>query len=158
MKKKFFMFAAMLMAVAAVTLTGCKKDEPTEPKQTMSVTWTASDLQAISLSESGETYTAKGVTLTVISGSVDGTKWKEGERFGAFFNGDKETEPSFSFTTTNGTGKFCKVLMGTGTFRNYDMSQWTKTDNGALWTGYTDKVGFGPQFYNVEEIVFHIEK
>ncbi|MBO4249928.1 MAG: hypothetical protein J5884_01605 [Paludibacteraceae bacterium] len=155
MTKKFFMFAAMLMAVAAVTFTGCKKDEP---KQTMTVTWTESDLQNIDLSEAGETYTAKGVTLTVIDGSVNGTSWKSGDRLGVYFNGRKENEPSFTFTTTEGKGKFCKIVMATGTYYNYDAEAWKLGDEGAVWTGYTDKVGFGPQFYSVEEIIFYIEK
>ena len=33
MTKKFFMFAAMLMAVAALTFTGCKQNTPTDPDQ-----------------------------------------------------------------------------------------------------------------------------
>ncbi|MBO4249926.1 MAG: hypothetical protein J5884_01595 [Paludibacteraceae bacterium] len=33
MTKKFFMFAAMLMAVAAVTFTSCKKNEPVDQNQ-----------------------------------------------------------------------------------------------------------------------------
>lgn len=33
MTKKFFMFAAMLMAVAALTFTGCKKNEPVDQNQ-----------------------------------------------------------------------------------------------------------------------------
>ena len=157
MKKKFFMFAALLMTATAVIFTGCKKDEPVQPKETMTITWTEDDLESIGLSEPGETYTAKGVTLTVIEGTADGTHWQSGERFGAYFDGNRENEPSFSFTTTNGTGKFCKIMMGTGTFRNYDAS-WKMENEGAVWTGYSEKVGFGPQFYEVEEITFYIEK
>ena len=33
MTKKFFMFAAMLMAVAALTFTGCKQNEPVDQNQ-----------------------------------------------------------------------------------------------------------------------------
>jgi hypothetical protein len=33
MTKKFFMFAAMLMAVAAVMFTSCKQNPPTDPNQ-----------------------------------------------------------------------------------------------------------------------------
>ena len=33
MTKKFFMFAAMLMAVAAVMFTSCKQNTPTDPNQ-----------------------------------------------------------------------------------------------------------------------------
>lgn len=33
MTKKFFVFAAMLMAVAAMTFTGCKKNEPVDQNQ-----------------------------------------------------------------------------------------------------------------------------
>ena len=33
MTKKFFMFAAMLMAVAAMTFTGCKKNDPEDQNQ-----------------------------------------------------------------------------------------------------------------------------
>ena len=33
MTKKFFMFAAMLMAVAALTFTGCKQSEPVDQNQ-----------------------------------------------------------------------------------------------------------------------------
>ena len=48
-------------------------------------------------------------------------------------------------------------MMGTGMFRNYDAS-WKMENEGAVWTGYSEKVGFGPQFYEVEEITFYIEK
>jgi len=33
MTKKFFMYAAMLMAVAALTFAGCKKNEPKDPNE-----------------------------------------------------------------------------------------------------------------------------
>ena len=157
--KKYLLtiMALLLMTATAVIFTGCKKNEPVQPKETMTITWTEDDLESIALSEPGGTYTAKGVMLTVIEGTADGTQWQSGERFGAYFNGDRENEPSFSFTTTNGTGKFCKIMMGTGMFRNYDAS-WKMENEGAVWTGYSEKVGFGPQFYEVEEITFYIEK
>lgn len=49
------------------------------------------------------------------------------------------------------------IVMATGTYYNYDAEAWKLGDEGAVWTGYTDKVGFGPQFYSVEKIDFVFE-
>ena len=157
MTKKFFLFAAVLMAVAAVTLTACKKDDDEPERETISVVWDEHDLQAINLTEPAQSYTAKGVTLTVIDGKADGTAWKAGDRFGADFLGNKDNEPSFTFTTTQGTGKFCKIVMATSSFLFYG-GGWRKEDDIAVWKGYLDKVGVGTTFNNVDQITFYIEK
>lgn len=101
MKKHFFFFAAMLMACAAISFTGCKDsgDEPeAQQEQIETVVWDADDLQQISINESKREFICKGMRLWVMKGTADGLAWKNGEQEGVSFNGTQTNGPSFIFS------------------------------------------------------------
>ncbi len=128
MRKIFTFLCAALMSVGMFAAT---------------VTWNSSTLSEIYLHD-GQSFTKDGVTLTALSGLIDG---RQGNWMG--FSNDA----SFKFSTS--LGNFTKIEI-TGNIMDLGGSGWTQTSPGAVWTGDANETTFGTYFENVSQIVFTI--
>ena len=109
------------------------------------VTWNNSTLSSIAIFDDGQSFTEGGVTLTALSGTIDG-------EFGEWKGYDNN---AFKFSTS--LGNFTRIEI-TGTIRELVGSGWTETSPGAVWTGDANEATFGDYFEKVSQIVFTIEE
>ena len=128
MRKLFTFLFAALMSVGMYATT---------------VTWNSSTLSSILLYDGS--FTQDGVTVTVLSGTIDG---QYGEWMGY-------TDDSFKFSTS--LGNFTRIEI-TGTIYSLHGSGWTQASPGAVWTGEANETTFGDYFNDVTQIVFTIEE
>ena len=122
MIKKFFIL--LLAIVASVGLYAA------------TVTWDSSTLSSLELS-SEESFTKDGVTLTALSGLIEGPDWTATSKF------------------STSSGNFTKIEI-TAIVHDLTGSGWTETSPGAVWTGDANETTFGMYFENVSQIVFTI--